>query len=248
MMASTSLMKLSEDLRKLNDTDLFWERIAVELEHFGVTSFLYGAIASKIEVQERGFDKSVVLKSNHPKEFLDLFNGHEFLDNDLTAYRALEGTEFSFWHHEQLWDEAPIEQKIQSDIENELGLQVGITVPTEMLTCGSLGGISICTNELVSHEFDMMWIEHGTEITQILGFLDVGMRQQHLSSIISLAPREKEVLKWLASGLRPEEIAFRLGIGYRTVDKYINGAKGKLNATTRDQAVAKAIIFNAIQL
>jgi DNA-binding CsgD family transcriptional regulator len=53
-------------------------------------------------------------------------------------------------------------------------------------------------------------------------------------------------LAWLAAGLRPDEIADRLVIGYRRVDKYVVIAKEKLRARTRDHAVARAVILGLI--
>lgn len=64
----------------------------------------------------------------------------------------------------------------------------------------------------------------------------------------NLALREKETLELLVAGFRPDKIAEHMGIGYRTVDKYINSAKRKLNAKTRDQAIANAIIYNVLDL
>lgn len=74
------------------------------------------------------------------------------------------------------------------------------------------------------------------------------MDLQKLPRVIGLAPREKETLELLVAGLRPDKIADQMGIGYRTVDKYINSAKRKLHARTRDQAVANALIYKAIDL
>jgi len=47
--------------------------------------------------------------------------------------------------------------------------------------------------------------------------------------------------------LRPKQVAQQMKIGFRTVDKYINSSRKKLKARSRDQAVAKALIFNAIE-
>ena len=69
-----------------------------------------------------------------------------------------------------------------------------------------------------------------------------------MSDFVGLAPRERDCLKLLAVGLRPEEIANRLGIGFRSVDKYINSARRKLKATTRDQVVVRALMLKLIHL
>ena len=56
-----------------------------------------------------------------------------------------------------------------------------------------------------------------------------------------LSPRESEALLWLASGLRTAEIAHRMGIEPVTVGLHLRGARKKLGARTREQALAIAL-------
>ncbi|MEM5500343.1 LuxR C-terminal-related transcriptional regulator [Ahrensia kielensis] len=63
-----------------------------------------------------------------------------------------------------------------------------------------------------------------------------------------LSPREREILLWLASGYRNDEIAYKLNIAEVTIRKHITAARIKLNARTREQAVANAIRDNQIIL
>ena len=127
-----------------------------------------------------------------------------------------------------------------------MGFFVGLTLSTTHFNHNSYGAIGVSLAELSDTEFDKMWKDKNSDLIQVLGLLDIGMREQHLTEIVNLTPREKEVVEWLTVGLRPDQIADRLSIGYRTVDKYIDSAKRKLNARTRDQAVAKALILNVI--
>ena len=53
-----------------------------------------------------------------------------------------------------------------------------------------------------------------------------------------LTRRERECLPLLTQGLRSEEITKRLNIAKVTVDLHVSNAKNKLNAATREQAVA----------
>lgn len=169
------------------------------------------------------------------------------LDNDLSTEHCIYEKSSLIWHEEPNWDYITEAQKRGWLISDELGFQVGVTIPTVALSLDGLGGTGLCAGELSPVEFEKMWADKQGIIMQILGLLDMRMREQHLSQVIGLSPREQETLKWLATGLRPDQIAYRLNIGYRTIDKYINGAKRKLNARTRDQAVAKALIFKAIE-
>jgi DNA-binding response OmpR family regulator len=55
-----------------------------------------------------------------------------------------------------------------------------------------------------------------------------------------LTPREDEVLRLLASGMRQEDIATRLVVSPRTVGAHIQNVLRKMGATSRTQAVALA--------
>lgn len=251
MIVSTSLIELSEDLHGLRDLDLFWKRISDELTHFGITSLMYGAITSRREANARGIGESIFVKTNHPRSYFqglddeaDLAN---VLKNDLSVEHCVDGHLPMIWHKEPDWQNATEEQKRDWLVSDELGFQVGITVPTSALSIQGIGGTGLCAGELKPKEFDALWADKYIYIMQVLSLLDTGMREKYLKQIIRLSERETEVLLWLANGYRPDQIAHKLNIGYRTVDKYINNAKQKLNATTRDQAVAKALILNVIQ-
>ena len=53
-----------------------------------------------------------------------------------------------------------------------------------------------------------------------------------------LTPREKETLRWVASGKRNREIGLILGISARTVQKHVQSILNKLNVETRGAAAA----------
>jgi two-component system, NarL family, nitrate/nitrite response regulator NarL len=56
-----------------------------------------------------------------------------------------------------------------------------------------------------------------------------------------LTSREQEVLEWLSQGLSNRRIAERLGISEHTVKFHINAIYGKLGASTRTEAVNRAL-------
>lgn len=60
-------------------------------------------------------------------------------------------------------------------------------------------------------------------------------------AIKSISARERECLYWLAHGERPQAIAHRLGLQRVTIDMHLRNARLKLDAATREQAVAIAV-------
>lgn len=57
----------------------------------------------------------------------------------------------------------------------------------------------------------------------------------------ALSSREKDVLRYLAMGLRNDAIAWKLRIAEITVRFHIASARRKLGAATREQAIALAM-------
>jgi DNA-binding NarL/FixJ family response regulator len=57
----------------------------------------------------------------------------------------------------------------------------------------------------------------------------------------ALTPRESEVLRLLAEGAPNKEIAWKLGISEHTVKFHVASVMGKLNASSRTEAVAKGL-------
>lgn len=63
-----------------------------------------------------------------------------------------------------------------------------------------------------------------------------------------LSTRERECLRWVASGKTDWDISEILGISQQTVHKHVSNALKKLNAATRAQAVAVALTTRQISL
>jgi DNA-binding CsgD family transcriptional regulator len=76
--------------------------------------------------------------------------------------------------------------------------------------------------------------------------IQIAALRSHQESSAALTAREVECLLWLASGLRHDRIADRLGISEWTVMFHLRNARAKLDAGTNEQAVAKAIISGLI--
>jgi DNA-binding NarL/FixJ family response regulator len=65
---------------------------------------------------------------------------------------------------------------------------------------------------------------------------------------ISLAPREREVLQAIATGLTPEQVADLLTISIHTVRTHLKNSMAKLNSRSKLEAVMLAIKNGLIEL
>lgn len=76
----------------------------------------------------------------------------------------------------------------------------------------------------------------------------LAISEENKASAPMLTSREKECLSLAALGKSDRDIAASLNIGERTVHGYVEGAKRKMGAATRIQAVVSAIREGAIDL
>lgn len=245
----TKIKILEKDILYIHDLDNFWGRINLELKRFGVTSIMYGAIATRSEISLGARTEAMIWKTNHGTEFFTRFctpGRDDSIDNCFTFEHCLNHTWPFIWHDFNMWDGATELQMAHAIAARDLGLFVGFTLPTTYFNECNYGAVSVSVGDHTPESFYDMWASDKEELFEVLRILDENMRKKYLAQVINLAPREKETLEWLAAGLRPRQVAEKMGIGFRTVDKYINSARKKLKAKSRDQALIKALIFNAI--
>ena len=74
------------------------------------------------------------------------------------------------------------------------------------------------------------------------------LQLQPTSANSRLSERERECLRWVAAGKTDWEISVILGISQKTAQEHVNRSLAKLDAATRAQAVAIALMTNQISL
>lgn len=242
-----TLQEVAAKAGAARDMESFWSMVHAELTSRGAASLLYGVLGFKREVAVHKLTKSVIWKGTHKREFFNVFGSETFLDDDMTARHCVESRDVLIWHDDRNWAKATPAELRRARISTDLGFEVGFTIPSSHFGPGRIGGIGVSFPDIPAKEFPRFWRQEGRELISICGLLDMGMREEHISSLVRLSGRETECLTWLAAGLRPDQIAHRLNIGGKSVEKYIAGARRKLRAATRDHAVAKAMALRLIE-
>jgi len=135
----------------------------------------------------------------------------------------------------------------------ETGFRTGFSAPVRLVGSGTGFGGWNFGSTMRRSELDGFLKEHGPEL-RLAGFYIHELAERLLQAgerastvVRPLSPRERECLLWLSRGLRTAAIADRLGIAQVTVDLHLKGARQKLNAATREEALAKAILKDLIQ-
>ena len=140
------------------------------------------------------------------------------------------------------------EKKVSLEF-SDTGVQSVLTIPLRLTTApDSLGGFTIATDLNLS-DFQKVTNENWQTIHIAILYAH-SVIQKHLrdeqAANTPLSNREKECLLWLSRGMNSEQIADRLSIARITVDTHIGSAKRKLNAATREHALAIAIQLGVI--
>ncbi|MFD9318634.1 response regulator transcription factor [Streptomyces sp. NPDC060053] len=78
------------------------------------------------------------------------------------------------------------------------------------------------------------------ELLEVCGLLTSGPPQRSAGQPVALAPRELDVLAWVAAGATNAGVAERLGLRPETVKGYLRSAMRRLGARTRGEAVVAA--------
>ena len=183
---------------------------------------------------------------SYDADILRRLGGRDRYINDLTVMRATYGLDTD-WTDEPLWDSATPFQKAQYNLEREAGVWRGYThvLARNGMQTTSIG---LRMDYLSMAEFRTELPRLPQTVLPLAQLMHAHFTKTHLPQLFALSHREKDVLSYLAVGFRPDEIADRLGVGYRTVDKYIVAAKEKLCATTLDHAVARALSLGLLQV
>lgn len=212
----------------------FFNVLAKTLSAFGVNDLAYTWLGPILPANHKD-----LIFSTYSAPMLRQLGGLPGFAADLTRQRAAAGLD-TLWTDRALWDSATPLQLQQLDREDEAGLRNGFTH-----VLGKRGGltasISLRMDVMSGTDFAKYLPEFSKIIIPITHLMHSHFTKNLMPQHYNLSIREKDVLTWLMIGMRPDEIADKLAIGYRSVDKYIVSAKKKLGANSRDHAVARAL-------
>ncbi len=217
--------------------------LAGSLAPYGCDHFTFGGSSSgKLgpQLQDLGI---TFFYSTLPAEILA--KNPNPLIGSFTVRRALEQGKDSLWTDQSIWHDAtPDEIALQTRFIS-VGLCRGYTGVLSRQP-GYYTGIGLHMDGMSEADFARDWDDFRPKLMAIAAVFDQVFLNKHMTAHFGLSPRERDVLTHLAAGLRPDQIADRLGIGAGSVDKYIVNAKDKLSARTRDHAVARALMLGLI--
>ncbi|MFD2173428.1 helix-turn-helix transcriptional regulator [Rhodobacter lacus] len=248
-MKTQSLCDLAEALAAAKDPFAPFESY---LQARGGCGFFYGFTAIASDLLQLSYTDGVHYRHNYCREWEDAVGAESLIDNDYSVEAMDRGARMVEWmpssDYGSFLESLTPKQRHQFEIESDLGMTYGASLLLDGHRLG-FSGIGIWFETQPSPEaFQREWARFGSELTAASNLLDAAVRGARPNLLVRLSPREIDCLSWLAQGLRPSEICWRLGISEKTFEKHIASAKGKLKARTRDQALAKAVLLHLLPL
>ncbi|MCP4526124.1 MAG: hypothetical protein GY833_09470 [Aestuariibacter sp.] len=240
---TSNIVSFCDKFSGVEGQDILWDRMLEELKPYGLGEILYTFSTFPNHGSIHDFARGAYLKTNYPEEYQEAKNN--FIDDPFWDICVFEN-QTVLWSNTSLVEDLPPEQKASVDIDWDFNIMTGVALSSRFNNGHGGVAIGLHAPNMSWVEFDKIWAEHEVAITDLAAAFDICMREDHIDGIYPLSAREKECLLWLSSGLRPQQIAYRLDISPKTVEKHIASARSKLGADTVAQAVAKSLIFGLI--
>ncbi|MGL1921014.1 MAG: LuxR family transcriptional regulator [Hyphomicrobiales bacterium] len=236
---AVTLETFLQSLHQAPDKQTVWQKTEQYFEAMGFNCLIYTELKNgEMEIQ-----------TNFPQYWLDHYIDQDyqlidpFFSHCCASHESVE-MGIDYIHKYEYMSQR---QRLLIQEASEAGSKAGFSVTFKPLDAHGAGGWNIGSS-LGCEEVEKIKKEHEKTLSLASFFAHSAMQKFDVSpiEIPKLTKREKDCILWMTKGLRTKEIAFRLGIRPVTVELHINNAKKKLNAKTREQAVAKAITLQII--
>ena len=190
--------------------------------------------------------------ANYEKEWVDYYFEENYHLIDPVVHIGKQNKKSFLWSDTWHGVELNKKQKQLFNEANDYGVGTGIGIPI-FSPYHSDGMVSLVSSSIKNDDELLKIVEGSTAEIHLLSVYFQQMahyfivRDKITIHSVPLKQREKDCLKWAASGKTNSEIAQILGISIKTVEAHFSNCYRKLNAISREQAVAKAIITKAIE-
>ena len=143
-----------------------------------------------------------------------------------------------FEDHEHL-TQAELDQIAQGSAS--LNIQTGMSVTIRSDVHGAGVGLNLMT-DCNRADFFQLRADYEDTWRAWCHLLYAGLNDQYANAQPKILTRkQRECLAYFSDGLRTSEVAFKMGVSESTVELHARNARTRLNARTRDQAVAIAV-------
>lgn len=219
-----------------------WREMVFQLgNNFGYESTLIAVVPDTQTSLENAF-----LRSNYSPQWRSAYDTHKLVHVDPTVTHCVTRSTPLIWeprlfaskHQKEMYEEA-----------SSHGLRSGVTLPFHGAN-GELGILCFVNDVMPGKSFQREALQSMPDISLMRDFAFEASLAYAKTTVQKPRPnmtcRELECLKWCAAGKSSWEIAQILRCSEATVNFHFGNLRRKLDATTRRQAVVKAIRIGII--
>lgn len=239
--AQQRILDFAEALKACKDNAHAEQILKRALSTFGFDRFIYGFIP----YAEDGSLGEYLCQTNVDGAWMKRYADNRMYATDYAVWHVVSRPDALRWSSmSQLSNSGALPASFYQTFAcaRDAGLGTGITC--QIAAQGVFrAGMSFVGDRATSHkEIDETFDHNGEEVMALAhmfhAYIDLQtFAQRHYK----LAPREREVLRWLADGKQFDAIADKIGTSVSTLEKQARSLRNKMNAATNAQAVAKGV-------
>jgi DNA-binding CsgD family transcriptional regulator len=194
-------------------------------------------------------DRILTVLTDYPDEWIRRYTDQSYLYKDAVHNQALHTMAPFEWSSLRKKDDAK-QAGLIFDEAAEFHLKDGLSIPTRGMN-QTFSVFSAVADGTESERAEAIKLNGATVallaplIHETAGKL-VKSDAMPIGDASALTAREREVMKWVASGKISADIAEILKIGEATVNAHVQAAAEKLNATTRTHAAVLAVLAGIV--
>ena len=213
------------------------------LQTFGIDKFIYCIARGNIVSNQRS--QHGVVK-NYPEDWVKHYASRNYIRSDPTYRYGLSRRGFFTW--KELESKVPYsknEMAVMGEAE-DAGLKSGITISIHG-PCGEVIGIGLASscskNDIGKNQLHALYA-----LCNQFHLVYSGMADTPVAATVSLTDKQREVLRWAATGKSRGVISEIMAISEDTVDDHFRQIFKKLGCNDRIVAVLKAIDLGLIRV
>lgn len=224
--------------------DAVWAETLRYLDALGVSWVCYAYAEDPGTLDPRPAEK----RTNLPGWWLERYATMRYAVGDPAIRHTIRSIEPELLTMDAASDGGALSRQLHAESWSALQARSTVVVPLRRHWRVPLGGVT-CTTRLEGAAAARWYAANGDALRLAVYYADVRLvefARATEAATVRLSPRERECLLWLAKGLRNDRIAERMRISRPTVEFHLMRARRKLGATTRDQALARAVAFGLV--
>ncbi|MEM8836795.1 MAG: LuxR C-terminal-related transcriptional regulator [Pseudomonadota bacterium] len=244
----STLDSFLDEIQSVSDIESLWNACTQTLKEYGFTHVTYLLIRLSAP-----HDSPIVL-SNLPKWWSDIYLDREYVCSDpLFRFCGNLKPRRTGSDYLDTYPDISLAERERVLSAGDAGCRTGFASPVRLISARRCGGWNFGST-LPRERFETHYQKVRDQV-RLIGFyaherLEAISAEPAsvLESASVLSQREQECLTFLARGKRTSSIAGVLGISAATVEFHLKNVKRKLGASTREEALAKAIEYGEISL